>query len=288
MPIVNASGQFVGGWLRDSEDRVWLAKNATAAMPCKASDIDLASLPKSLGIRDWLKIEQQGQQGSCGGHMNSSLMECAYYHATKTAIQFSRAFAYAVARKIDKIVGDEGSTIAGQAKASRDFGICREETLPYNDKIVLDWRRPWAVTQPMYEEAAKFKMRRFTQLRSYGDVLAWLATRQGGVGFGVDWCSFCQNPRNGTIDRYRFENVGGHAVPVVDWNTDFRDGEGRPYLDLPNSHGPQYGDRGWVRVAPSVIDQWCQGRNGEIAIGWSDMSVPTLRNYQWGDKKFLA
>jgi hypothetical protein len=79
-----------------------------------------------------VKIEDQGQIGSCQGQSLTTCAEICYFLATGRTIQFSRMAAYILSQKFDGLIGrDVGSTLSGGQKVATQHGFCLEPEWPY-------------------------------------------------------------------------------------------------------------------------------------------------------------
>lgn len=232
--------------------------------------VEIDRLPRSMGVRQWYRVEFQGNIGQCGGESRAACCEMAHYRETGEIIQLNRHFAYVTAQKIDGIRGDNGSSIRANVLASRDVGNCLESTWDHGGKYNSNPPRA------AYEDAAKRKTRDGYRMRSYDDVIKWLVHGLGGVQIGIAWNRDCTGP-GATIEEYDVGspgNLGGHAVALLDWDTAFTDSEGRAYIDLYNSHGKRYGDNGKKLVHPSVVDLWCRQ---QWVVAYTDMDGSAIR-----------
>lgn len=259
------------GYRLDLEDRGELVRTSTdLTQACRAW-----AAPLEIDPRPWHRIENQGSIGSCQGHALSSVCEMAYHIATGDSIQFSRLFGYYATQKIDGLLGrDAGSTINGGRKCAQQYGICREEVMPYPNPV----RYTGQFTDGCYEDASRFKIQSHTFCRNYADVYAFLASGQGGVEIGISWGGF--NPdREGVIQSFRPAGQGGHALCYLGYSQR-KDSQGRNYLWLANSWSETWGSHGWAEVAPEAVDQ--MGRHGDtVMIGLSDLTTPEPRVIKW-------
>lgn len=217
----------------------------------------------------WIRIENQGSQGSCAGHANTSCGELAYRIATGGDIaQFSPKFSYIVAQQIDGITGDQGSTINGGRLASMKYGYCPADICPYREQYDDQ------ISDEAFEAAKDFKIRSHTLCRNYDDVFQFLASGQGGVFIGIAWPDDWMECRNGMLEYFRPGN-GGHSVFIGGYSRR-KDRRGRNYGRMGNSWSERWGDRGWAEISPDCINQFAAHRD-TVMIGLSDLSTPTVR-----------
>jgi C1A family cysteine protease len=236
--------------------------------------VDINLIPVSMGINKWLKTENQQQLSSCVGHGSTSAAEIAFYRETRLVEQFNRMFAYRTAQMIDGITGDRGAMITGAGKASMKFGHCLESIWPYVNRYQTK------LPAECFKDAEKRKIRMYKALRSYDDVLRWLVHGIGGVHIGIDWNSSMDNyDSKGRITKYS-QGGGGHALCLGDWNKEFLDDKGQPFIEMFNSWGVNWGVGGRAYIHPKVVDYWCKA---EVVIGYSDMDGEAVkpRTYDW-------
>jgi C1A family cysteine protease len=247
------------GFFLSEESRNWLWTNAThllSALP-EAEDY-----PEEIDPTNWLRIENQQQQGSCQGHSLSSNLEGAYYKATGGVIQFSRQAAYIWSQQESGIRGDRGSTVSGGVKAAMNIGLCREELWPYSGRYVTS--PPSGDTAGCKADAANYKISGFTPLDSYDGALKFLRSGLGFLHTGFGWDnSMDRQASSGVIENWGGGRGGGHSVCFPGYSKRI-DSQGRPYLRLFNSWDTRWGHNGQVEVSPSWFDAMCHSNNSEV------------------------
>lgn len=273
---------FVLGLRRDMEDRTALL--AFQAPRLNLGKIDIDSLPTSMGVAEWMQIEFQMSVGSCQGHAQTSCLELAAYHQTGKVTQYNRMFAYLASQKVDGINGDNGSTMSGGAKSASTNGIPYEADWPYLGYYPRGGHR--AIPEALWAKAKGTLLGGYRVLSSYDEALQWLANKVGGVAIGIDWNSSMEPDGNGCVRQYR-RGGGGHALALLDWNKQFRDPQGRPYLDMFNSHGKKYGYRGRAFILPSIVDYWCQNMD-VIGYGLLEGNEIKPKKFDWTSGKFYV
>ena len=273
---------FVLGLRRDMEDKAALIANQAPRLNLGKIDID--SLPTSMGVAEWMQIEDQSQVGACQGHAQTSCCELAYYHQTGKPIQFNRMFAYLASQKVDGINGDNGSTMSGGAKSASTNGLPKEEAWPYIGHYPRGgWR---AIPEELWTKAKGSLLAGYRVLSSYDEVLQWLANKVGGVAIGIDWNNSMEPDGNGCVKSYR-RGGGGHALGCLDWNKQFRDPQGRPYIDMFNSWSLRWGYRGRAFILPSIVDYWCQNMD-VIGYGLLEGNEIKPKKFDWKTLKFYV
>ena len=252
------------GLIRNESESAFKTANPFTLNDEQLPPVDVASIPTSMGVSDWMTIENQGQVGSCQGHARTSACELAIYRETKAKPpQLNRMYAYLTSQKVDGIRGDMGSTIDGGAKASQEYGDCLESLWPYSGRYTAFSSIP----QACFADGRLRTLRTFQTLRSYEQVLRWLVHGMGGIVIGIGWNRTCEPDNDGKITSYRSGGVG-HALALLDWNKAYADSKSNPFIEMYNSWGKGWGNSGIAYVHPNIIDQWCED---ETVIGYSDM-----------------
>jgi hypothetical protein len=176
-------------------------------------------------------------------------------------------WSYITAQKRSGLLGrDVGATITGAVQSSMADGECLEETFPYTGTYST------AIPPAAASEASGHRIVKHSVMRSYADVFNWIASGQGVVIIGVRWTAACAES-GGVIEDAGSRGGGGHSVLLCGY-PNRRASDGRKYIDMLNSHGTGWGDKGWSLVAPRVIEQWLDDRYSEL-IGVSDI-------HEWG------
>jgi C1A family cysteine protease len=263
---------FVGGWRNDLEDRASLEAGSKAFTLAAPGDA-----PDEIDPRPWLNIENQAQEGSCAGHMMSSILELCNYIATAgQVIQLARMFCYLTGQKQCGLLGgDNGCTIQGVMEAAKQVGICKEDTFPYTGQYSTK------IPDAAFVEAKPHTLGVYSMLKNEREVFAFLSSGNGGVGMGVDWRQSLAGNKDGLIESSTGGVMGGHAVPLVGYSKR-KDTRGRNYYLLPNSWGKTWGNNGWAEVAPVVVEQFFN--EGAAIFGASDLHSFGFRQIKsWGE-----
>lgn len=262
----------VGGWLHERENRAAiLARSLPTYSDWKASlDQYQWEPPKELDPREFWKVSNQGQMGSCQGNALADSAEICNLLRTGEYVQLSRNWAYYCSQKFDGLIGrDQGSTLDGGGKAAGQVGFVLESDFAYTD----NYRQGLSQFQARYDEllpkAAQFQMHGEVPLQSYDDILLFLQSLAGPVQIGVMWGL-------GTgweIKQYR-AGSGGHSVVFAGYLR--VNGWPKPGLLQANSWGPQVGEGGWQLWHPDAVEAACR-HQWNVFIGRSDMRSPVPR-----------
>lgn len=217
-------------------------------VPMFAANIREEDLPREVDPRKWHRIEDQGSQGSCQGHMLSSICEGLYFIETgDSTIQLSRNGAYRWSQIEDGIRGDQGSTLEGGIRAAKK-GLCLEKFFPYTSQYA-------PVIPREAEQNRTFKLVTHGKIpkESGAHELAHMILGQGLhlIGFGMKWTD--EMDKQSKIMKYTGRGRGGgHAVAILGYL--FIDGD--LYFVLANSWGTKFwGDKGYKLVHYKAFDQ---------------------------------
>lgn len=241
------------GYRIEDEDHQFLAATSTPLL------FSATVLPERVSYKDkGVRIENQGQFGSCGGHAGSTVLECLNYLDTGRWVQLSRWWCYIAAQREDGFNGkDAGCSISGLAKAMQKRGVCLETSLPYPD------RYRDVLPQSAAEEAAKHKIKAWSRLPTADKVRQFIGSGLGFPAIGIPWMKGFDT---GEISSrtYRGQNIGGHALAITGYN------DAKDYFEIPNSWGTQAGVGGWFYMSYEFYDKIMAGGQSE-GIGFSDL-----------------
>jgi len=264
----NKAGYPIGGYRIDLEEKRELVASSTDVGHILQSKIksprvfDPRSLFKLDPTKD-MRVEDQGQVGSCAGWGGSSAVELSNWIQTKRMTQFSANFLYISAQKEDGLSGDVGATINGCARVLEKYGIPDENVWPYPGRYDP---RPPGSWDDVHRAAAKNKVGSHTVLNSAEDVVQYLRAGLGGVQIGISW--------GGDVDRNgQFQwkpGGGGHSVCFLGWNN-----EGEMLLWMLNSWGTKWGKGGWALVSMRTLEAMFRHPH-TVMIGYSVMADPDI------------
>jgi len=231
------------------------------------------TVPQTCNPTKLLMLLCQFAMGSCTGHAMSHLGQWLNWLKTRQRVLISRMFCYLRAQHHSGFEGsDQGASIAGAVEAAKQDGLPQEATFPYPNPVHYETSIPPAA----FTEGRDHLVRSSSVLKSYADAQLWLGNGLGGIDIGIDWVQGLANFRGETIELQHLSGytLGGHSLALIALSTRV-DAQGRNYVWLANSHGPQWGQGGWAEVAPAVIEHWIQ--SGAAFIGVSDMEQYTPR-----------
>lgn len=256
------------GYAVDLEDRDFLASlDSGEQMMAEIGDYQEVRLdPRKL-----IRIENQGQQGSCQGHSLSSCVEWCYTIATLGQVQqLSRAYAYYESQRTQNppIVGDRGSTISAGVRLALSQGICEETLWPYPSNYNPARPKDWT---GVLDNAKQYKIARAIKISTFAEWKSFLGSGQGGINLGISWG---QGMNNAIVENFS-SGGGGHAIAAL-CLSERVDASGNPYTWIANSWGEGFGSReykGWCEFSPRAVQQMLV-HNWTEAIGLTELTKP--------------
>lgn len=226
--------------------------------------------------RPWRRkrVKFQSSMGSCTGGSRANGSEVLNYIASGGGIlTLSMMYCYLQNQVECGLIGrDQGATIDGSVRAGMRTGVALEETFPYPNPVRYSTDIPPAAIA----EGKQHLIAKHMVMRSYDDCFTWLSSGVGVILIGVPWLQGMTRvgPTMELSDLHG-QMLGGHALVLHGYGGEgpdpVIDQDGRPYLDLENTHGTQWGDGGFCLVSPRVIDK--QIADGATFIGTSDMTT---------------
>ncbi len=285
--------QFALGWNPDAEPQHAgeFAKLACAAAPVTEPLPDEISYPE-------VQVKNQGPIGSCQGHELTTILETDHLIDTGVYVELSPRFGYLATKQTDGSLGqgDSGSTISGGAVTASRVGCCTVKTAPYWDAAYLQ-RYSEAMAQgrpiPLDEtiQQAWLDEAKLHLLRSQCDIPDWdsgerfIGTRQGGMGFGINWYESLANLDIGpdeVVTGVSGGVLGGHALCVIEYVT--KGGQRIPRVR--NSHGKRWNGGGTMLIDPDLLFKLIrQARFG--AKGMSGLQAFATRKFKHRDGGYV-
>jgi hypothetical protein len=287
----------------------------TNALIAEASPfLELASvddLPAEIDYGQGDNVRSQGNTPSCRGHSQS---DCAGMCARlansgqdidldgdgvlneKLQDQFSPLWCWTKAQVNGGTVGaGRGATMQGGIKTALESGICREVVYPFSKGHTTRF------TSEMINDAARFKMGRYSIIDSEPKLRQWLGSGQGPAEWGTMWpfqwigeCLFDSAPggRGGHATCCRGYWTGKKVVEMIGSRLPASTRsyiEKEPYVYVfRNSHGESAQFRGLYFGTRRGVEATLQHRHTTM-IGWSDLSFPLakVRKVDWSKVTFI-
>ena len=143
-------------------------------------------------------VLNQGSLGSCQGHSLSTVFQICYFLATGRTAIFSRAAAYYLSQRKDKIRGDRGSTLSGGRWVATEHGMCLEEHWPYIERY--DPKEPDGVPY-------QYKLKVSRPFKTVEEIVEWIKLGLP-VQTGVRW----GREMNTEVVEKASKRGGGHST----------------------------------------------------------------------------
>jgi len=267
--------QVNNGYPIERENQDYLRSHSIEAGLLFLGDVPERCDPRKsqLAEQGWLKVEDQGQIGSCQGQSLTECGEFCFTVATGKVTQLSRMYAYIASQMESNIRTDSGSTLEGGTKAFLK-GICTEALAPYTSRYP-----GWGyITEPMRAEAAKYKLKSITEIKSAEHVKEYIGSGIGIVQIGIAWGNAMNPDSQGCIRNFS-PGGGGHAVVFAGYVPDSDVGVKSSlgwWALLKNSWSSRWGKSGYAYVDPRAIDQMLRHQWTSM-YGRSDMETPNPR-----------
>jgi len=158
---------------------------------------------------------------------------------------FSRLFLYYEGRRLeDKTDDDTGMRLRSGLRALRNKGVCLEPSWPYKTT-----RYAWKPKKAAYEEANKFRIKKYWRLKSMTDIKHSLDDGYPvAMGLMLYRDSWEEAGKSGVLAGPQDDRpLGGHCVLVVGYD------DVKATLLCRNSMGAEWGDGGHFRMSEDVF-----------------------------------
>lgn len=266
--------QFTGYPL-ELENREELLRTQTDAVLLMLGDVPDRMDPRTskLAEQGFLRVEDQGQIGSCQGQSITDCGEFAHAFATGEVVQISRMYAYIASQMESNIRGDSGSTLEGGTKAFLK-GFPLESIAPYTNSYP-----GYSYITAAMRQAAVYKLKSHTQMQSADQCKQFIGSQVGIVQIGIAWGQWMEPDAAGCIRSFAPRGGGGHALVfcgyVPDADVGQSSGSGYWFL-MKNSWSQRWGKKGYAYVSPRAVDQMI-AHQWTSMYGRSDMDSPRPR-----------
>lgn len=254
----------------------------------------------------WYNIRNQGRKNSCRGHSLGCAADVTYSikgGAGQTDLdgdgvvneplqdQFSTDYCYYEAQKSNNIRGDNGATISGGIPVGK-AGVAREVDLPYSEAY-----SPGRVTPEVRAKATKFAMQRIVEITDADEAFDFVGSGQGCLDWGTVWpLPFVGGCVVTSMSRY--QRGGGHATApatLILGRTLFKYlpalakyvAADEWLIQVCNSHSRNAQLRGFYFVSRRGMADILR-HPMTTCIGWSDMSVPQVRPFDFSKRSWLG
>lgn len=202
----------------------------------------------------WL---DQGQRGSCAGCMADNCHMLSLSALGITPQLGSISFAYAMGRKLEgmPLSVDSGLYIPDAFRALTEFGICREELMPYS--LPIDAEPSAEAIEDAAQQKSLLSLEIDCGTRSDKHALIQRSLLDGfAVGFGMNLpegfeSDSCLSTGYIPLPTPETVYIGGHAMTIIGF---MRTAAGKVIYILLNSWGRGVGDKGLFYLPGEYID----------------------------------
>ncbi len=265
------------GYVLNQEDKHYLTKSPQDWIAKLRSQT--FKRPKEINFRKILKVENQGNMGSCVGHGTTSAMEAVGWLQNQQLRRLSRMHGYLGAQKYSGDNGllgrDEGATISGSLKNILRNGVADEKYFEYPNPVKYSTDIPEEARQHAIENV----IRNHVPIRSYDDVMDFLGAGQGSIFLGMSWPKHMGSTGEYLRDFNPTRNDGGHCVCWPGYSKE-TDSNGNNLIEKFNSHGKRWGDNGWAKMTRRVVNK-ILGHQWTEAYGITTLTEPKPAKIDW-------
>jgi C1A family cysteine protease len=184
----------------------------------------IAALPKKVDLSRYdSPIKDQGLYSCCTGMALTELFEWYENFKTGTYTPGSPMYNYWYSRKLENIVGDNGSTLRAACKVLGVDGVPPEKAWPFIAKNLINVPTPAVKKLAMKSEARKYYLLDgATNAQTLNNIKVTLQTLPVAIGFTC-YNSVFTPPKSGIIalPKKNEAYIGGHAVESPGYNDYF-------------------------------------------------------------------
>lgn len=305
MPKLEGSYQPGGndftGYRPDLEDREALFAGSSGHQQLLSSkewqELDLVS---------WWIVRNQRSKGSCRGHSLAANARLSFYmqaglpdldedgkpNESNLQDDFSPDWCYYRCQAKDGIRGDNGATINAGIRVGLEEGIVREIDLPYEES----YEPSRANDAGLKDKAKAFRFGRYSVIETAEEMFDWVGSGQGGIDWGTIWplpfvkgClvkGLSSNARGGGHATAGGTLIkGGNLINLVpSLKGEVKEDEW--VMQFMNSHSSSAQFKGFYFVTMEGARQILR-HQWTTVIGWSDLSTPVVRPFDFRKKSIF-
>lgn len=279
------------GYRIDLEDHAAIESGATEFLLGAADDF--VEVPEIVDPEAWGDdVKMQGPMNSCRGHSLATGMEGLIHWEHGVDVLLSPLFAYLLAQAAGGLFGvDEGSRIVDGLTAAgpEGHGVCLLSLCPYPNPVQYPGAG-WRATKEQLENADKYRIRSWVNMKSQRDVwaaaLQWIG-KYGYLDMGIPWP--VPIDANGVITRWAPGNQGhavcgngkgpGNMLVAAELG-------GEQVIKIANSHNKTYGKRGYFYFREREWRAMMADRRSTVC-GVTSCTSPTAKPRKWDGKSRL-
>jgi C1A family cysteine protease len=215
------------------------------------------TLERRVDLRDWASlVEDQGSLGSCTGQALTAAYELlTRIQYPESVVKLSDLYVYYNARFFySETFVDNGAYLRDILKATKKYGICRDDLWPYD--VTRYDQQP---TPACYEDAVRRTITEYETIITQEEMLEVVnAGRPVVIGINLydDFSYLTQEDAVVPMPSDQSQFTGMHAMAIVGYDLD------RRLWLAQNSYGTSWGDMGycWIPfeyMEKEVIERWC-------------------------------
>lgn len=200
--------------------------------------------------RECSPVRSQGDWGTCAAFAGAGIKDWQERRNYNRDMVMSPLFLYKQCKQLDGKPEEEGTDLRTVMKVLKDYGICTEENLPY-ENIIMDkptWPKVLPPCKGQIDAAKEYVVKSYARLYSIEDIKQAIY-QSGPVMAGI---FLCENFRkcNGYIPMPEGNILGGHAVVITGWDDSlvypYPDKTRKGFLRIRNSWGTGWGEHGYA------------------------------------------
>jgi hypothetical protein len=189
-------------------------------------------------LKDGWLIQNQKNEGDCGGYMGKEITEMEAILQGKPYIQLSAQFMYTVAKMVMGVPINEDSGVDNRSlfTAKRKYGVCTEQLFPSNPDTMGQ-----SLTDQQTADALTRKDQWFYNIKTIEGMAKCLS--MGFVpGLGIElFAAFMNIGSDGIVPLPNGDSIGSHDQPIV--TVDFEN----QFIECANSWDVTFGDKGFEK-----------------------------------------
>jgi len=223
-------------------EMLYLGYLPTEYDPSNIEAIDEVAIPRSI---DWREngavthVKDQGNCGSCWAFSATGAIEGAYAIKNKNLVEFSEQQLLDCSSEYENM-GCSGGWMTKAFEYVKDHGLQTEEEYPYYANDADDH-------QCKYQFNATVALKKYVKVPASNNRALANAVAKGPVSVAVDASThFFQFYLNGVLDSEECMFRLNHGVLIVGYGMDAN--SGLDYWLVKNSWGPQWGDKGYLKI----------------------------------------
>jgi len=205
-------------------------------------------------IPEYTPVSNQGSFGTCAANAGVDLFEMllGLEQGPEAVVQFSRMFAYRLARVLHKATDvDEGTYLRAIFTQLRKIGIIEEKYFPYKKENLF--KLP---PLDLYTMASNNRIHSFYRIKDKGDKkleqIRFAIRLDHPVAFAIPVSKdFCRYKGGNYTWRDMDDSVGNHAMIITGMSTV---GDQERFL-IRNSWGERWGDKGHCWMDAGLVEQ---------------------------------